>query len=229
MSKVSAIILAAGKGNRMGKDINKQFLYINNKPILSHTLKIFSENRLINEIILVAAEGEVEYCEREIIKKYDIKKVSFVVKGGIDRQDSVLNGLEAIKDCDIVLIHDGARPFVTNSIIEDGIKYTKLYGAASCGVTPKDTIKIKNQLNFSVHTPHRHELFCVQTPQCFEYNTILYCHKKLKEDKIKVTDDTMVAEHYGHKVYLYEGSYNNIKITTPEDLVIGDQILKSIK
>lgn len=229
MGKVCAIILAAGRGSRMGKDINKQFLEIDKKPILFYALKTFSENRFIDEIVVVASENEIEYCETKIIEKYNIKKVLKVVKGGSERQQSVLNGLKAVNECDIVLIHDGARPFIDNEIIEDGIKYCKLYDGASCGVTPKDTIKIRDISSFSVQTPQRNTLFCVQTPQCFNYKIILECHEKLNKENIKVTDDTMVFEYYGYRVYLYEGSYNNIKITTPEDLIIGEQILRSIK
>ena len=141
----------------------------------------------------------------------------------------MLNGLNAASNCEVVLIHDGARPFITQSIISDAIIYANLYGATACGVEPKDTIKVKDSLGFSVETPERETLFCVQTPQAFKYQLILDCHKRIHEEGIKVTDDTMVAEHYGNRVYLYKGSYNNIKITSPEDLEIGKQILEKIK
>ncbi|MEK6264448.1 MAG: 2-C-methyl-D-erythritol 4-phosphate cytidylyltransferase [Clostridium sp.] len=226
MSKNCAIILAGGKGSRMGNPINKQYLNINGYPILYYTLKAFTQCNCIDEIIVVVAEGEMDYCKEEIIKKYNYSKVKDIVIGGKERQDSVLNGLKALIDCDIVLIHDGARPFVSESIIRNAVVYANLYGAAACGVEPKDTIKIKDLLGFSLETPERQMLFCVQTPQTFKYDMILDCHKKIHKEGVKVTDDTMVVERYGNKVYLYEGSYNNIKITSPEDLEIGRQILE---
>ncbi|EJP6474120.1 2-C-methyl-D-erythritol 4-phosphate cytidylyltransferase [Clostridium botulinum] len=228
MSKNSVIIVAAGKGKRMNSNISKQFLKIKNKPILYYTLNKFSNHKAIDEIVLVTLEDKIEVC-KDIIKKYNIDKISKIVSGGRERQDSVYNGLKAVsKDCDVVLIHDAARPFVTSNIIDDGIKYAKQYGAAACGVTPKDTIKIKDKKGFSIDTPNREDLFIVQTPQCFSYNVILDCHENLKRHNKKVTDDTMVLEIYGKSVYLYEGSYSNIKITTPEDLILGEQILEKL-
>ena len=228
MSKNSVIIVAAGKGKRMNSNISKQFLHMKNKPILYYTLNKFSTHKSIDEIVLVTLEDKIEVC-KDIINKYNLNKVSKIVPGGKERQDSVYNGLKAVsKDCDIVLIHDAARPFVTSDIIENGIKYTKRYGAAACGVMPKDTIKIKDKKGFSIDTPNREELFIVQTPQCFNYNVVLDCHEKLKDHNKKVTDDTMVLGEYGKKVYLYEGSYSNIKITTPEDLILGEQILEKL-
>ena len=229
MSRNCAIILAAGKGSRMGETINKQYLKINKQPILYYTLKAFSQCNCIDEIIVVAAEGEIDYCKEEIIKKYNFLKVVDVVVGGSERQHSVLNGLKALSDCEIVLIHDGARPFISESIIRNAVLYAKLYGATACGVKPVDTIKIVDSSGFSVKTPDRAMLFCVQTPQAFKYDLILKCHKKISEEGICVTDDTMVVERYGNKVYLYEGSYNNIKITTPADLEIGRQILEKFQ
>lgn len=227
MSKNCAIILAGGKGSRMGQPINKQYLNINGYPILYYTLKAFTKCHCIDDIIVVVAEGEIDYCREEVIEKYNFTKVKDVVIGGKDRQDSVLNGLKALINCAIVLIHDGARPFINESIIKSAVEYANLYGATACGVKPKDTIKIKDSSGFSIETPDREMLFCVQTPQAFKYDLILDCHKKIYKQGIKVTDDTMVVERYGNKVYLYEGSYNNIKITSPEDLEIGTQILKN--
>jgi len=226
MSRNCAIILAAGMGKRMGGSINKQFLNIKGYPILYYTLKAFSQSNCIDEIIVVAAEAEVDYCKEKIVKKYRFSKVVSVVSGGKERQHSVLNGLKAVLNCEIVIIHDGARPFVNETIIRNAIIYANLYGATACGVQPKDTIKIKDSSGFSIKTPKREMLFCVQTPQAFKYNLIFDCHKKINCQGIKVTDDTMVVEQYGNKVYLYEGSYDNIKVTTPEDLDIATQILE---
>ena len=226
MSRNCAIIMAAGKGSRMGQCINKQYLMLEKYPILYYTLKAFSQTSCIDEIIVVVAEGEEDYCRSEIIEKYNFLKVKDVVTGGIERQDSVLIGLKAISDCEIVLIHDGARPFIDEYVIKSAVMYANLYGATACGVKPKDTIKFVDPLGFSIETPNREMLLCVQTPQAFKYDLILKCHKKIKEEGIMVTDDTMVVERYGNKVYLYEGSYDNIKITTPGDLEMGRQILK---
>lgn len=180
MSKNSVIIVAAGKGKRMNSSISKQFLQIKNKPILYYTLSKFSTHESIDEIVLVTLEDKIEVCS-DIIDKYNINKVSKIVPGGKERQDSVYNGLKGVsKDCEVVLIHDAARPFVTSDIIENGIRYTNQYGAAACGVIPKDTIKIKNEKGFAIDTPNREDLFIVQTPQCFNYNIILSCHEKLK-------------------------------------------------
>lgn len=226
MCKVCAIVLAAGKGSRMGGKVKKQFLNLNDKPILYYSLKVFCDNTNIDEIVLVTAEEEIDYCRKDIVEKYQLNKVTSITNGGNERQESVLNGLKAVKNCDIVLIHDGARPFISGEIINSGIKYARLYGACACGVMPKDTIKIKNQDHFSKETLERSSLVAVQTPQCFKYEIIYSCHNKLSSENISVTDDTMVVENYGHQVYLYQGSYNNIKITTPEDLILAERILK---
>lgn len=220
-----AIIVAAGKGSRMKAGMNKQFIKIRNKPILYYTLHAFENNKLIHDIVLVLAQDEIEYCKKNILDLYEFKKIKKIVQGGETRQRSVLNGLLAADGSDIVLIHDGARPFVDDRIIEDGIKYAKMYNACACGVEPKDTIKIKSEEGFSLNTPKRDTLFSVQTPQCFKYDLILNAHKKALEDNIYATDDTMIVEKYNQKVYLYNGSYNNIKITTPEDLLIGEKLL----
>lgn len=227
-SKTYALILAAGKGKRMVTNINKQFLDINGKPLLYYSLHAFSSSSLIDGIVLVASKEEIDYCRVNIIEKYNIKKVVCIVPGGKERQESAINGLSVLEDCNVVLIHDGARPFVNHRIIEEGIKYAELYGACACGVKPKDTIKIKEKDNFSHSTPDRDTLFCVQTPQCFRYDIIMECHRKVQQEGVTVTDDTMVVEKYGHKVFLYDGDYNNIKVTTPEDLIIADRIINRI-
>lgn len=222
---VSAIVLAGGRGKRMGTIQSKQYIDLNGKPILYYTLKQFINNSLIDNIILVVPEDEKEYCKNEILDKYNLV-VNEIVVGGKERQDSVYNGLSKVEEADIVLIHDGARPFVTERIINDAIKYAKIHKAAAPGVVPKDTIKVKNTENFSIDTPRRCDLVAVQTPQAFDFKMIYDCHKKVKEKGIVVTDDTMVAELFGNAVYLYEGEYTNIKITTPEDLILAEYLVK---
>lgn len=221
---ISAIILAGGKGKRMGGLVSKQYIEVKGKPILYYTLKRFIECKSIDSITLVLPEDEIEYCKKEILEKYSLR-VDNIVIGGKERQDSVYNGLKSIVNTSIVLIHDGARPFVSNRIIEEGIELAKIHGASAPGVTPKDTIKIKNEEGFSIETPNRERLVSIQTPQVFKFNLILQCHEKIKKDNVIVTDDTMVAELYGNRVYLYDGDYTNIKVTTPEDLILAERFV----
>lgn len=223
---ISAIILAGGKGKRMGAPVSKQFIEIKGKPIIYYTIKKFSENKKIDNIVVVLSKDEVGYFKENILEKYNLK-VDNIVIGGTERQDPVYNGLKSLEDTntDIVLIHDGARPFISDRIIDDGIKFAQVYGACAPGVMPKDTIKIKNESNFSVSTPERGSLVAIQTPQVFKFNEILECHEKIKINNIVVTDDTMVAEKFGYSVYLYDGEYTNIKVTTPEDLILGEKLI----
>ncbi|MFQ7597584.1 2-C-methyl-D-erythritol 4-phosphate cytidylyltransferase [uncultured Clostridium sp.] len=223
---ISAIILAGGKGKRMRSAISKQFIDIKGKPIIYYTLKKFSENKKIDNIIVVLPEDEVKYFKENILKKYELR-INKIVIGGKERQDSVYNSLKSLKNSstDIVLIHDGARPFISERIINEGIKFAEIYGAAAPGVMPKDTIKVKNEKNFSVDTPNRANLVSIQTPQVFKFDEILECHEKIRYNGEKVTDDTMVVEKYGYSVYLYDGEYTNIKVTTPEDLILAERLI----
>ena len=223
---ISAIILAGGKGKRMRSAISKQFIDIKGKPIIYYTLKKFSENKKIDNIIVVLPEDEVKYFKENILKKYELR-INKIVIGGKERQDSVYNALKSLKNSstDIVLIHDGARPFISERIINEGIKFAEIYGAAAPGVMPKDTIKVKNEKNFSVDTPNRANLVSIQTPQVFKFDEILECHEKIRYNGEKVTDDTMDVEKYGYSVYLYDGEYTNIKVTTPEDLILAERLI----
>ena len=223
--KNTAIVLAAGQGKRMHSKIQKQFLEIQGYPVLYYSLRCFQESPLIQDIILVTGEDALSYCKEEIVKKYGFTKVSNVIAGGKERYDSVYAGLCACKDCRYVLIHDGARPFISERIINEGIKFAEIYGAAAPGVMPKDTIKVKNEKNFSVDTPNRANLVSIQTPQVFKFDEILECHEKIRYNGEMVTDDTMVVEKYGYSVYLYDGEYTNIKVTTPEDLILAERLI----
>lgn len=223
---ISAVILAGGKGKRMNSPISKQFIELKRKPIIYYTIKKFNDNKQIDNIVVVLSAEEIEYFKENVLKKYDIR-VDKIIAGGVERQDSVYNGLKSLEnsETDVVLIHDGARPFISDRIINEGIKYAKIYGASAPGVMPKDTIKIKDESNFSINTPNRETLVAIQTPQVFNFNEILECHKKVKLDKLIVTDDTMVIENCGKKVYLYDGEYTNIKVTTPEDLILAEKLI----
>lgn len=224
---INAIILAGGKGKRMNAKVSKQYMSLNEKPILYYTLKRFIESKVIDKVILVLSKDEIEYCKKEVLYKYNLD-IDIIVEGGRERQDSVFNALKYVSNDDIVLIHDAARPFVSDKIINKGIEYANLYGAAAPGVTPKDTIKIKNNNNFSISTPNRDSLVSIQTPQVFKGRIIKECHEKIRKENIAVTDDSMVVEKYDNKVYLYDGEYTNIKITTPEDLILAEKLINYI-
>lgn len=225
--KTSVIIAAAGKGERMQMNYNKQYILLSGKPIVAHTIEVFENMDLIYEIILVVGKGEINPVKEDIIYKYNFKKVNKIVEGGKERQYSVYNGLKAVSsDCDMVLVHDGARPFITGSIIEKSIETAKDSGACIVAVRVKDTIKAVNENMEVVHTPDRDSLWAVQTPQAFRYRLLLEAYEKLRIDDMKVTDDAMLIEKLGHTVKIIEGSYENIKITTSEDLILSEGILK---
>lgn len=231
MGKTVAIVLAAGRGKRMQSDVAKQYLLVRNKPILYYSLKAFQDSS-VDEIILVTTESEIAYCKDEIVEKYAFSKVSQIVAGGKERYHSVHNGLKACKDVDIVLIHDGARPFVDDAIIARNINMVKEYGACVTGMPVKDTIKIADAEGFVQETPRRDLIWAIQTPQTFRYDLIRNAYdtfinnEEVNCKSYNVTDDAMVAELFGGlKVKLVEGSYNNVKITTPEDMVLAEAIL----
>lgn len=222
----SVIIVAAGRGSRMNADINKQFLKIGSKEVIAHTIDKFYKNENINEIIIVVKEDEIKFLEENIINKYGYENIKIAI-GGKERQDSVYNGLKLVKhDCDIVLIHDGARPFIDRDTIDSCIKYTKQFNSTVTGVPVKDTIKVVDGNNNVSDTPNRSKLWSIQTPQSFKYELILKAHEKARKDNYLGTDDSMLMEYIGEKVKVIEGNYNNIKITTPEDLQIGMEILR---
>ena len=226
--KNTAIVLAAGQGKRMHSKIQKQFLKIQGYTVLYYSLRCFQESPLIQDIILVTGEDALSYCKEEIVKKYGFTKVSNVIAGGKERYDSVYAGLCACKDCRYVLIHDGARPFITEEIIERGLEKVKETGACVVGMPSKDTIKLSDAEGYVKETPDRKCVWTIQTPQIFSYALIREAHDSIrKKDMSKITDDAMVIEHEtGVKVALAEGSYQNIKITTPEDLYIAEAFLR---
>jgi len=223
---VSAIIAAAGMSNRMKSKINKQFININGKPILAHTLEKFQRCKYIDEIIVVAREDEINYCKREIVKRYGFNKVTKIVRGGKERQDSVYNGILALNGkTDIVVSHDGARPFVKVKNIVDSIKGASKYGACVIGTPVKYTIKVVKDENID-HTPKRDLLWAAQTPQSFKKDILMEGYRRAIEDNFVGTDDSVLVERLGIDVKVIMGSYENIKITTPEDIIIAESILK---
>lgn len=226
--KITAIVLAAGQGKRMNSEIAKQYLMLNDKPILYYSLKTFEES-LVDDIILVVGSDDIDYVRKEIVEKYDFKKISQIIEGGKERYNSVYNALLSITETNYVLIHDGARPFVTNELIDRVVKNVINLKACVVGMPAKDTIKIADEDGFVYETPSRAKLWMIQTPQAFEYDMIKKAYDMImEEDNIKVTDDAMVLEYtLGYPIKLLEGCYQNIKITTSEDLNMARMILES--
>ena len=218
-----AIVLAAGQGKRMNSKVQKQFLLIKEKPILYYTLCAFENSELITDVILVTGKEEIEYCQKEIVEKYGFEKVRKIVAGGKERYHSVHNGIQSIDEAEYVFIHDGARPFVDGEIIARAYEAVAAHKACVVGMPVKDTIKIADEEGFAAQTPDRKKVWQVQTPQTFEYHLIKEAYEKLMiEEPEGITDDAMVVESMtDYKVKLVEGSYRNIKITTPEDLDIA--------
>nr|WP_308627185.1 2-C-methyl-D-erythritol 4-phosphate cytidylyltransferase [uncultured Eisenbergiella sp.] len=232
--KTAAVVLAAGKGKRMNSDIPKQYMLLRDKPVLYYSLKVFQES-FMDEIVLVAEKGEEEFCRKEIVEKYGFTKVKHIAAGGTERYFSVANGLEAVsQDCDYIYIHDGARPFVTQAIIKEALAEVRTHKACVAAMPVKDTIKIADEQDFAVSTPRRDLVWMMQTPQVFQaslirgaYHKLLSEEEKLRRQGIQITDDAMVVETLlSHPVKLFRASYENIKITTPEDLLIADGILE---
>lgn len=219
------VIVAAGTGSRMNMGINKQFIKLEGKEIIAYTIEKFYNNSNIEDIVVVVKEDESEFFKKEILDKYNFKNIK-IAYGGKERQDSVYNGLKSLDEkCDVVLIHDGARPFVSDKIIDNCIEEAKEHKAIVVGVPVKDTIKVIDSDKNIVDTPNRSVLWAVQTPQTFDYNILIDAYKDAFKSGFYGTDDAMLVERIGYKVKMVEGSYNNIKITTQEDLNVGSQIL----
>ena len=228
--KCTAIVLAAGQGKRMGTKTQKQYLEINGKPVLYYSLSAFEQSSLIDEIVLVVGQGQETYCREQILDPYGIKKVAAIVEGGAERYHSVWKGLQKVTG-GYVFIHDGARPFITEEILDRVYKEVQECKACVVGMTVKDTIKVADANEFVETTPERSKVWLIQTPQVFEAGLVKEAYAKIMEQKqTNVTDDAMVVEQMlGNKVKLVKGSYENIKITTPEDLEIAKIFVRKIK
>lgn len=221
------IIVAAGTGSRMKANINKQFIKLNDKEIITYTIEKFYNNKNINDIVIVVKEDEVEFFKKEILDKYNFNNIK-IAYGGKERQDSVYNGIKVLdKNCKYVLVHDGARPFVNEDIINRSLEEVQKYKSVVVGVPVKDTIKVVNNNNYIVDTPNRSTLWSVQTPQTFDYSVIKRAYEDAFDNNFYGTDDAMLVERIGYTVKMIYGSYNNIKVTTTEDIDIGIQILNS--
>ncbi len=223
-----AIVLAAGQGKRMNTEIPKQYIAINGFPVLYHSLLAFEESEVIDEVILVTGKEELESCRMEYIKKYGFQKIKKIVVGGKERYDSVWNALQEIgKEASYVFIHDGARPMINEEILQRGYECVKETKAAVAGMPSKDTIKVVDSQEYAKETLDRNYVWNIQTPQIFQASIVKEAYETMmNQPHENVTDDAMVVETYTDtKVKLFKGSYENIKITTPEDLKIAEIFL----
>lgn len=223
--KVTAIIVAAGSGKRFGGQVKKQFLEINGKPVLRYTLERFQACDKIDDITVVVPQEGLQRLTSEIPDQWGLSKVKKVISGGAERQDSVWAALKKLQDdVEIVAVHDGVRPFITSEMIAKLVDAAGKYGAALVGVKPKDTIKLTREA-VVVETLDRRSLVSVQTPQVFKKELLVKAYQKARLDEYKSTDDSALVENLGEKVVVVEGSYENIKITSPEDIVIAEAFL----
>ncbi len=226
----SAIVLAAGRGRRMQSSIPKQYLPLCGRPVAAWALEAFEHFEPVRNIVLVTAPEEIDYCREEIVRKYGISKVSRIVAGGAERYLSVERGLKALEGSgtDYVFIHDGARPLIDQELLSRALACVRECGACVVGMPVKDTIKVVSEDGWAAATPDRKTLWQVQTPQVFRYSLVKEAYRRLLEKQIgSVTDDAMVVEKMtDSRVRLVEGSYRNLKVTTPEDLECAEIFLK---
>ncbi|WEK53834.1 MAG: 2-C-methyl-D-erythritol 4-phosphate cytidylyltransferase [Candidatus Cohnella colombiensis] len=218
-----AVVVAAGRGTRMGAADNKPYLLLAGRPVLAHSLEAFERCPTVASVVLVVAPGE-EVRAAEVVNHYAFQKVVAIVPGGAERQDSVYAGLVAL-ETEGVLVHDAARPLITSKQITACCEAVEKHGAAALAVPVKDTIKVSDGNGLMVATPDRSTLWSVQTPQASSRAVLIQAHQLARELGVAATDDTMLLERAGHQVAIVEGSYSNIKITTPEDLPIAELLL----
>ncbi|WP_078382580.1 2-C-methyl-D-erythritol 4-phosphate cytidylyltransferase [Sutcliffiella halmapala] len=223
--KYQVIVLAAGQGKRMQAGKNKQFIELEGKPVIIHTLTIFENDPLCDQIKLVINEKEIKIFE-SLLTTHHISKVSEMVIGGRERQDSVYNGLKTLESTEIVLVHDGARPFIRQAVIHRLVEKARQEGAAIVGVPVKDTIKRVSPNEIVEETVERSNLWSIQTPQAFQYNVLMKAHHKAKKEDYMGTDESSLVERINVPVHIVEGDYENIKLTTPEDILIANAILQ---
>lgn len=223
--KSIALIPAAGSGKRMCSSVNKQYMNLSGLPILARTIAVFEQSPQIDAIYLVVPAEEITYCREHVVEAHGFRKVAAIVPGGKERQNSVMNGLLAIRQAagadDVILIHDGVRPFITAAIIAEAIKIARCNDGALVAVPCKDTIKTVCE-DFVFATPPRETLWQAQTPQAFRLGTILEAHLAAEKDGYTGTDDASLVERQGGKIRVLRGDYRNIKITTPDDLVLAE-------
>lgn len=225
--RVTALIPAAGSGERLGGKINKQFIEINSKPILVYTLEKFEKCRSIDEVILILPQRWLEYGRSQIVARFGLRKVERIIPGGKERQDSVYHGLKAIKEkTDVVLIHDGVRPFIRPDKIEESVRLCQQFGATILALPVRYTLKEVHD-GTVVRTLDRKLLWEIQTPQTFRYDIILEAYSKAMKEGFYSTDDSALVERVGYKVKILEGQWDNIKITSPWDLELAKLLIRN--
>lgn len=223
---VGAVIVGAGEGRRMGGSRRKQFTKVAGKPIIAYTLEVFEDSDSIDRIVVVVPRDALSWMRKEVVETYGFKKVGAVVGGGETRQQSVFSGLKALDaKTSLVVVHDAVRPLVTDLLIKRVIDAARKTGAAITGVPARDTVK-RVESGQIVGTLDRRLLWLAQTPQCFRYDLILEAHRRAAQEGFEATDDASLVEKYGAKVTVAVGSYNNFKITSPEDLPVFEYFLK---
>ncbi len=239
--RCTAIVLAAGSGRRMKSNVAKQYMLLQDKPLIWYALDTIEKSSVIDDCILVTGAEDIAYAKEEIVARYGFRKIDVVAAGGEQRYDSVWNALQVIADGGLnvpntdgfVFIHDGARPFLTEEILLRSYEAVQESGACVAGMPVKDTVKIADEEGYAKQTPDRRSVWQIQTPQVFGTQLITEAYAALMQKKeeaaaggIVITDDAMVVENFtGHKVKLVQGSYENIKITTPEDLLVAEVFL----
>lgn len=228
LKKIFALIPAAGMGKRMGAGSNKQYLLLDGVPILAHTIRVFEQAPFIAGIYVISPEQEIPFCQSEVVERYGFSKVRAIVAGGTERQHSVRNGLDAmeqVREEDLVLIHDGVRPFVPVDVLQKAAAAADEFGGAVVAVPVKDTVKVA-RAGIITDTPPREQLWLAQTPQAFRYGLIRTAYARAAADGFLGTDDASLLERQGWQLRIVMGDYRNIKITTPEDMVLAEAFLK---
>jgi len=223
---ISALIVAAGKGLRMQSEISKQYLLLAAQPILCHTLRVFDRCEAIDSICLVVPESDLAFCRQEILPSAGLGKAIKLVAGGLERHHSVYNGLQAMDaGTEIVVIHDGVRPFVDEAQIRASIEGARRFGACILAIPARDTLKHADSSNLVIDTLERETVWLAQTPQTFQFSLIRQAHESASRAGYAGTDDAVLVERMGKPVKIIEGSPMNIKITSPEDFKLAAAIL----
>lgn len=223
---VAAVVPAGGSGTRMGNETPKQFLRLGDVPVLIHALRVFESSRTITEIVVVVPQDAVTYCQQELLPQFSLSKISSVTCGGARRQDSVWNGLQVVdKRTNIVVVHDAVRPFVTGAVVEQVVERARTNGAAIAAIPLHDTVKRVTPDGMIETTLNRQRLWSAQTPQAFKLELLREAHRSSRQSGVEATDDAFLVEQIGHHVAIVNGSPDNIKITCPEDLGMGEAIL----
>jgi 2-C-methyl-D-erythritol 4-phosphate cytidylyltransferase len=224
--RTAALVPAAGRGLRMGGPIPKQFLSLGGHPLIIHSLRLLQSSAAIDDIILAVPQSDMDYCLTHIVNGHRFTKVKKVVPGGAERQDSVRHALEAVaEEVDVVLVHDAVRPFLTERMVEEVVAAARAKGAAIVALPMKDTVKQVGADHLIERTLDRRGLWLAQTPQAFRRDWLLAAHRKAHAEGLHATDDAYLMEWSGYPVAVVEGSGDNIKVTRPEDLIIGEAIL----